>query len=457
MSNASKIPLRGARGSVLVLLAISLLTTLGQAPVYAQDTAPAQVLIRNVQVFDGTAEKLSSTTDVLIVGNVIQKISDSAADSAAPHAQVIEGAGRVLMPGLIESHAHLSFAALPLGDLMNSRPGYMQVVAVAAAKDFLMRGVTTIRDMGGPVFGLKRGIDEGIIPGPRIYPSGTLISQTGGHADFRYENENHWRFGGQRAELDQEQVSRVVDGVPEVLAAARDNLRLGASQVKLAAGGGYSSPTDPIESTQFTFDELKAAVDAAEDYGTYVTVHAYLPKSINRAIDAGVKVIEHGQLLDEATLERMANEGIWLSTQPFTVCNEPQLSASSNAKLAVVCKGTEFVYETIKKFPNLRVTYGTDIFNDAASLGEEIQWLARLLKCYTPGEILVMATGNTGDLLKLSGDRNPYPGDLGVLKEGALADVLLVEGNPLKDITVVGKTENLRVIIKDGKVYKNSL
>ena len=361
------------------------------------------------------------------------------------------------MPGLIESHAHLSFAALPLGDLLNSRPGYMQVVAVAAAKDFLMRGVTTIRDMGGPVFGLKRGIDEGIIPGPRIYPSGTLISQTGGHADFRYENENHWRFGGQRAELDQEQVSRVVDGVPEVLAAARDNLRLGASQVKLAAGGGYSSPTDPIESTQFTFDELKAAVDAAEDYGTYVTVHAYLPKSINRAIDAGVKVIEHGQLLDEATLKRMANEGIWLSTQPFTVCNEPQLSASSNAKLAVVCKGTEFLYETIKKFPNLRVTYGTDIFNDAASLGEEIQWLARLLKWYTPGEILVMATGNTGDLLKLSGDRNPYPGDLGVLKEGALADALLVEGNPLKDITVVGKTENLRVIIKDGKVYKNSL
>ena len=204
-----------------------------------------------------------------------------------------------------------------------------------------------------------------------------------------------------------------------------------------------SSATDPIESTQFTFDELKAAVDAAEDYGTYVTVHAYLPKSINRAIDAGVKVIEHGQLLDEPTLKRMAKEGIWLSTQPFTVCNEPQLSASSNAKLAVVCKGTEFVYETIRKYPKLRVTYGTDIFNDAASLDEEIQWMDRLSKWYTPGEILVMTTGNAGDLLKLSGARNPYPGDLGVLKEGALADVLLVEGNPLEDIKVVGETDNL--------------
>lgn len=434
-----------------------LCTTLYAPFAWAEDKVPNEILIRNVQVFDGVNQKLSSPTDVLIVGNMIQRISDSAADSAQSNAQVIDGGGRVLMPGLIDSHVHLSFAILPMSDLLNSRPGYLQVLSAEAAKGFLMRGVTSVRDMGGPVFGLKRAIDEGKIPGPRIYPSGTLISQTGGHGDMRYENENHPRFGGQRAEADQNQVFRVADGVAEVRAAVRDNIRLGASQIKLAAGGGYGSPTDPIDSTQFALDELKAAVGAAEDYGTYVTVHAYLPKSVNRSIDAGVKVIEHGQLLDEKTLARMEKEGIWLSTQPFTVCHEPQLSDSSNAKLSIVCKGTAVMYETIKKYPKLKVAYGTDIFDDAKNIGQEIQWMERLLKWYSPSEILVMATGNPGELLQLSGNRNPYPGQLGVVKEGALADVLLVEGNPLKNIKIIGDTNNLLLIVKDGKIYKNTL
>jgi len=153
-----------------------------------------------------------------------------------------------------------------------------------------------------------------------------------------------------------------VDGVPEVLAAAGENLRHGASHIKLAAGGGYASPADPLLGNQFTYEEIKAAVDTAADWQTYVTIHSYHPSSINRAIDAGVKDIGHGQLLDEKTLRRMAQEGVFLSTQPFTVCNEPQLDDFSNAKLAQVCKGTEFIYETAKKIPNLKVTYGTDIF-----------------------------------------------------------------------------------------------
>lgn len=424
---------------------------------FAQSDAPSQILIKNVQVFDGTSASLSARTDVLIVANKIRKISSDAGKGARAQALVIDGGGRVLMPGLIESHAHLSFAGLPLADLLTSLPSYGQVKAVADAEEFLMRGVTSLRDMGGPVFGLKRAIDEGVVPGPRIYPSGTLISQTTGHADFRFQNQPQVMFGGVRSQLELEGYARVVDGVPLVLAAARENLRLGASQIKLAAGGGYSSPTDPIMSTQFTYEELKAAVDAATDWGTYVTVHAYTPRAVNRAIDAGVKVIEHGQLLDKKTLRRMADEGIWLSTQPFTVCNESQLSADSNAKLAVVCKGTAFVYDVIRSIPNLKVTYGTDIFNDAESLEQEIQWMARLLKWYKPVEILRMATGNAGELLKLSGDRDPYPGELGVVKEGAYADILLVEGNPLNDIAVIGNLDNLRIIIKDGKVYKNTL
>jgi imidazolonepropionase-like amidohydrolase len=156
--------------------------------------------------------------------------------------------------------------------------------------------------------------------------------------------------------------ARVVDGVPEVLAAARENLRHGASHIKLAAGVGYLSPADPLLGNQFTFEEMKAAVDVASDWQTYVTVHSYHPSAINRANDAGVKDVGHGQLLDEATLKRMAKEGVFLSTQPFTVCSEPQLDDFSNAKLAQVCKGTAFVYETAKKIPNLKVIFGTDLF-----------------------------------------------------------------------------------------------
>lgn len=215
----------------------------------------------------------------------------------------------------------------------------------------------------------------------------------------------------------------LVDGVPLVQAAVRENLPHGASQIKLLVGGGYASPTDPIESTQLSFEEIKAAVDAAADFGTYVAVHVYSPRGANREIDAGVKVIEHGQLLDEKTLKRKADEGVWLSTQPFTTCNEPQLSDTSNAKLAVVCQGTEFVYKAIKKIPNLKVTYSTDIFNDPVNIENEIKWMNRLSKWHTPAKLLIMATGNGGELLKLNGLRNPYPGDLGVVQEGAYADL----------------------------------
>jgi imidazolonepropionase-like amidohydrolase len=337
-------------------------------------------------------------------------------------------------------------------------PAYNHIASTIDARDMLMRGVTSVRDMGGASFGLKQAIDEGLVPGPRIYPSGALISQTSGHFDFRYQNQDHPRFGGVRSEAENENYMHVVDGVPEVLAAARENLRHGASQIKIAAGGGYSSPTDPILGTQFTFDEMKAAADAASDFGTYATMHAYTPEAVNRAIDAGFKDVGHGQLLDEKTLRRMAKEGIFLSTQPFTVCNESQLTAVSNAKLAIVCKGTAYVYQMAKTIPNLKVTYGTDIFNDPEAAPNQVKMMDRLSDWYEPVEILKMATGNMTELFKMSGMRDPYPdGDLGVIKVGAFADMLLVEGNPLEDIKVVGELDNLLIIMKDGKIYKNIL
>jgi imidazolonepropionase-like amidohydrolase len=250
------------------------LTTLHTAPAIAEDHGTGQILIKNVRIFDGTVAKLSSATDVWIVGNKIEQISPTVARSADANTEVIDGAGRVLMPGLIESHAHLTWAATPMADLQNTLAGYEQVVATAVARNMLMRGVTSVRDMGGPVFGLKRAIDEGIVPGPRIYPSGAFVSQTSGHGDFRQQNDLNAQFGGQRFAMERKGHTHIVDGVPLVLAAVRENLRHGATQIKLMVGGGYASQTDPIESTQFSFDEIKAAVDAAEDYGTYVAVMA---------------------------------------------------------------------------------------------------------------------------------------------------------------------------------------
>ncbi|MEJ2027989.1 MAG: amidohydrolase family protein, partial [Limibacillus sp.] len=305
----------------------------------------------------------------------------------------------------------------------------------------------------------KMAIVEGRVAGPRIYPAGAMISQTAGHGDFRFPNQRHPRFGGKVEAIFEQGHATLADGVPEVLAAARENLRHGASHIKIAAGGGYSSPADPLLGTQYTYGEVKAAVDAAANWGTYVTIHSYHPESINMAIDTGVKDVGHGQLLDKKTLKRMAKEGVFLSTQPFTVCNEPQLDDFSNSKLAIVCKGTAFVYDTAKKIPKLKVTYGTDLFFVPPEVfAEQAKMMERLLKWYKPVEILRMATSTAGELFKMSGLRNPYPdGDLGVVKEGAYADLLLVDGNPLEDLSAVTDQNNLKVIMKDGVIYKNTL
>ena len=426
---------------------------------FSQSEAPSQIVLKNVRVFDGTSDKLTGSTEVLVEGNKIKSVGPTAGKSASQNATVIDGGGRVLMPGLADTHVHLAFGSNSQMQTFTGDLGYNFIYQTKDAEDFLMRGVTVVRDMGGNVFGLKRAIDEGMVSGPRIYASGATLSQTAGHGDFRFSNQNNASFGGDIPEYEKQGHGYIVDGVPNVLTAARENLRHGASQIKMMAGGGYSSPADPLTGNQYTFEEIQAAVATAKDWGTYVTIHSYHPEAINRAIDAGVMDIGHGQLLDEATLRKMADKGVFLSTQPFTVCQEPQLDDFSNSKLAQVCKGTAFVYETAKKIPNLKITYGTDLFFVPKDvIAESVKQMERLLEWYKPSEILRMATGNATELWKMSGLRNPYPdGDLGVVKEGAYADMLLVEGNPLEDLEAVTNTDNLLIIMKDGKIFKNTL
>jgi imidazolonepropionase-like amidohydrolase len=316
-----------------------------------------------------------------------------------------------------------------------------------------------VRDVGGPAFGLKQAIDEGVIAGPRIFPSGAMITTTGGHGDFRQLSELPRTIGGPLSRMEQLGGSAVADSPDEVRVRVREQLMQGASQIKLAAGGGVSSPHSPIDVSLFTETELRAAVEAAENWGTYVTVHAFTPAAIQRAIAAGVRCIEHGFLMDEATAKLIASKGVWLSPQPIPeeLIRGFPVGSVQRAKADEVWLGVARTYELAKKY-KLKTAFGTDVLFSQALAQQQGAILASLVHWYTPAEALVMATGTNAQLLAMSGKRSPYPGKLGVVQEGALADLLLVDGNPIADIKLVADpAKNFVLIMKDGKIYKNTL
>jgi len=427
------------------------------APAVAQ---PETTLFQNVRVFDGKSGTVSAASNVLIKGNIIASVStaDIAVDPKASPT-IISGGGRVLMPGLIEAHWHAMMVAPTFATALTADMGYINLVAGQEAEATLMRGFTTVRDMGGPTFGLKRAIDEGIIAGPRIYPSGAFISQTAGHGDFRQLSDIPRTQNTPLSYAERIGVAAIADSPDEVRLRTRENLMRGASQIKLMAGGGVSSPFGPLDTTQYTEAELHAAVEAAEDWGTYVAVHAYTPRSIKRAIDAGVLCIEHGHLLDDATAKLMAEKGIWLSIQPFLDDEDanPVHSPMMRARQLEVIAGTDRAYALAKRY-KIKTAFGTDVLFDARLAGRQGAQLAKLVRWYTSGEALKMATGDNGQLLALSGLRSPYPGKLGVVEEGALADLLLVDGNPVENIELISDpARNFVVIMKDGKIFKNLL
>jgi imidazolonepropionase-like amidohydrolase len=368
----------------------------------------------------------------------------------------IEGGGRTLMPGLIDAHTHIMFATLPQAALLTADIGFVNVAAGRAATETLMRGFTSIRDMGGPVFGLKRGIDTGLVPGPRIWPAGAMISQTGGHGDFRLPTDLPAR-PGDYTYSERIGAAAIADDADTVRKRSREQLTLGASHVKLMAGGGVASNYDPLDVTQYTVAELRAAVEAAENWGTYVTVHAYTPRAVRQAIEAGVKCIDHGQLLDDPTAKLMAEKGVWWSLQPF-LDDRPSTfpeGSSNRLKQLEMFGGTDTAYALAKKY-KVKTAWGTDTLFSAEVAASQGAQLAKMVRWYTPAETLKMATADNAELLALSGLRSPYMGKLGVVQEGALADLLLVDGNPLDNIKLVeDPARNFVVIMKDGKIYKN--
>lgn len=433
-------------------------------PASAQTTAPEPsrqargVLFEDVRIFNGSGS-LTPPSSVLVLGDRIRGISRGPTAAPTDIALTrINGGGRTLMPGLIDAHVHVMFEALPQVAILTGDISFITVAALRTASDMLMRGYTSVRDLGGPVLGVKRGIDQGLAPGPRIWPSGAFISQTGGHGDFRLPNDMP-AAPGSFTFSERVGAAAIADSPDLVRQRAREQLALGASQLKLMAGGGVSSHYDPLDVTQYTVPELRAAVEAAENWGTYVTVHAYTPRAVRQAIEAGVRCIEHGQLLDEATVALMNEKGLWWSLQPFTEDAPTAFAEGSPNRLKQLemFAGTENAYALAKKF-GIRVAWGTDILFDPKASARRPQDFLKMTRWYAPAEILRMATAENAALLALSGPRNPYPGKIGVIEQDALADLLLVDGDPIRDIELLGRPESsLKVIMKGGAFVKNTL
>ncbi|MEQ1520079.1 MAG: amidohydrolase family protein [Aestuariivirga sp.] len=394
-------------------------------------------------------------------GNIIEKISAKpiAVDKSATTI-IINGDGKVLMPGLIDAHYHVAMSTMPVALMMNADFNYLTLRNRKAAEELLMQGFTAVRDVGGPSFGLKRAIDEGFAVGPRIWPSGATVGQTSGHGDFRSINDLPLSSDAPPHQLVRQGYTVIADGVDEVLRGTREQLMRGASQIKLLAGGGVSSVYDPLDVNQYMEEEIHAAVVAAGHWGTYVTVHAYTPESIIAAIHAGVKCIEHGQLADEEAVKLMAEKGIWWSLQPFLEDEDAiplPPGTPGRAKQIQVNNGTDTAYQLAKKY-KVKTAWGTDTLFDAKLAKRQGAQLAKLVRWFTPAEVLAMGTSANAELLALSGLRSPYAGKLGVVEEGALADLLLVNGDPIANIKLIeDPAKNFVVIMKDGTIYKNAM
>jgi len=449
--------------------------TLFNATSAAAQDEPSRVLFTNVNVFDGVNEGLVLGMNVLVESNLIAEISSSSI--RADGATVIDGGGRTLMPGLINSHTHLNLTGLTqsYSGLQSAQWSQIGAHAAANARDQLLDGFTTIRDTCGMDDGLQKLIDQGVLVGPRIYTAGACISPTSGHGEARAPNQR--TPGAPPSYMEQLGLIEIADSPDEIRAASRRNFSNGAHFLKLMAGGGISSVIDPLWSVAYTPAELEAAVEAAEFFDTYVMVHAYTDRTVNMAIDAGVKVLDHGQMVTEETVRRIVENDIYwltnLSSLHPDLLNHPNFASGPvRTKLDSFREGSENLVSYIKRYRPKHV-FGVDVVLSSIMLGRFTRDFEKYVFADWFGNhaMLVAATSTPGEMTLLTGRRNPYPdAKLGVIEVGAYADVLIVDGNPLEDISVIGANpqwfdaepreegiETIRVIMKDGVIYKNTL
>ena len=433
-------------GVCLGLFLVSLIS------IYAAENG--SVLFRNVRIFDGVNAELRNG-NVLVEGNAIVRVS--ASDIQAPaSATVIDGENRILSPGFIDLHAHLTIAVPK--DQIDVHPWVIGAATGNAARSYLMSGFTTVRDAGGTHPAIARAVDSGLLVGPRIFPSGAIVSQTSGHGDFRAPSDPHPVLSAGRPDpWLSHGFSVIADGVPLTLAAVRENLRHGATQIKIMGGGGVASDYDPIHTLQPSPEEIRAAVQAAGDWGTYVMAHSYTSAAVQRLVNNGVKVIEHALLIDDETARLCADRGIIISTQVkvFRMGEEMEgFSDENRRKMLEVRAGQDNLIRLIKKY-KLKTGFGTDfVFGTYPRIAEE--FTART-EYWTPAEILKQATSESAEIVRMAGKLNRH-GNFGEIREGWRADLLLIEGDPFADISILENAdESLAVIMKDGVIVKNRL
>ena len=439
----------------------------------AQDEEPARILFTNVNIFDGVSEELAMGMSVLVEGNMINAVAT--AIPAPAGAMIIDGGGRTLLPGFIDNHVHLSLTGATLSEIENSMTWEdIAYNAVPNAEMYLMEGFTTVRDAGGTNAGLRRAIDSGILLGPRLYTSGAFLGGRGGHADFAVFTAPV----GSDTKMARLNMAQDVNGVDATILYARNNFRMGNTQIKVMQSGGVVSLFDPWQMDGRTVEEIEAAVEIAEQYGSYVMAHSYRKGSILKALNAGVISIEHGFMFDGEIAELMEEKGAYITTNLTAfdpgLLDIPAVKNDPRSLSKAVSASEAFVdyLDNVREYRPKR-GFQTDCVGPFEPCRKQIAY-----EKYLNGEYfgnhraLVALTSVGGEIAALSGDIvNPYQdGKLGVIEVGAYADILIVDGNPLEDLSVIGTqdrwfdgpdrpegVETIRIIMKDGVIYKNTL
>jgi len=408
-------------------------------------------LFQSANVLDVETLQLNSKQDVWVENGLIKSVTPHQPDVFIPDSTtVVKAQGKTLMPGLIDCHVHVIAAHLNLNITANQPNVFATLRALPIMKGMLMRGFTTVRDAGGGDWNLAEATRTDMVEGPRIFASGRALSQTGGHGDGRPRSDVIEPCGcSSRVGA----LARVVDGIDNVRLAVREEIMKGANQIKIMASGGVASPNDPIHYLGYSEGEIRAIVDEAEHAGTYVMAHAYTSKAIYRAVDYGVRSIEHGNLIDVSTAQFMAEKNAYMVPTLITyeaLANEGAslgLPAVSVAKIETVRSQGQKALEILAK-AGVKMALGTDLLGEShRHQSEELRIRAGILG---NGAALQQATVNAAELLNMSGQ-------LGVVKAGAIADLLLVDGNPLNDMScLLGQGDHIQTIMKDGKMYKHT-
>jgi imidazolonepropionase-like amidohydrolase len=404
---------------------------------------------KNFQMLDPGVGELQGGFELIVDGDKISEVSEKPIKSS--RADVIDCSGRTLMPGLIDSHVHVVLSEVSLRNLESVPLTLMTARAASLMLGMLNRGFTSVRDTGGADWGLKEATEKGLLPGPRLFIAGRAIGPTGGHSDSRRRTDFGMRCHCCNAMTF---AMGVADGTTEVRRSVREQMRQGADQVKLMMSGGVASPYDPLDSLQFSPGEVAAAVEEAHAFGRYVCAHAYTPEAITRAAHAGVRTIEHGNLIDDASAKLMAEKGMFLIANLVTYFEmkkraaEYGMTSDMLAKNDLVIEGALKSLEICKRH-GVPVGFGTDLLGQLQV--EQSQEFAYRARVVSPIEIIRSATTIGAQILRLEGK-------IGCLKPGALADIILVDGNPLKDLKVLqGQGEHLAAIMKGGKFHKTKL